>query len=283
MKSLFSLFFLIFGTLLFVSCGKRTVPSIKTVGVYDLDLVSIKVEGTVLNDGGSPILSRGFCFGTENNPQITNNVIWDSTHALNFTLTLKNLLPNTKYYVCAFSKNEFGISYGKSLSFTTETTYKIGDTGPGGGVVFYSKENTDGGWHYLECSLFDNIDMPWIFGDTLTSISTDLEIGDGMTNTDTIVSFYGISQFYAAGVSKLIDNGFSDWFLPSLKELILMKTNLSNVGLANFNASGIYWSSSEDDNYFQNVWTVNMDSTAMNPICTRSKLLLYSVRKIRRF
>lgn len=36
-----------------------------------------------------------------------------------------------------------------------EKEYKIGDTGPAGGIIFYDKRNKDGGWRYLEAAPAD--------------------------------------------------------------------------------------------------------------------------------
>ena len=52
------------------------------------------------------------------------------------------------------------------------------------------------------------------------------------------------------------DNICTDWFLPSLRELRLMKTNLSEAGVAIGFPDVFYWSFSEYDSV--NAWNMNM-------------------------
>jgi hypothetical protein len=86
-------------------------------------------------------------------------------------------------------------------------TYQIGDTGPGGGMVFY----TEGG-QYKECS-------------------GELGTYNWSTAVTTASSYSG--------------NGFTNWRLPDRGELDLMYENLHRKGLGGF-TSNIYWSSTDN-------------------------------------
>ena len=139
-------------------------------------------------------------------------------------------------------------------------TCVIGDTGPGGGKVFYVQTATaTAPWRYLEapsntwsggsedprskwCSvkaagyILKNLSS----GDTSTG-STSSDIGKGFYNTRTILNDCGFGASHLA--SAYHGGGKSDWFLPSYAELEKLYLARSIVG--GFKMTDYYWSSSE--------------------------------------
>jgi hypothetical protein len=125
-------------------------------------------------------------------------------------------------------------------------TYNIGDTGPGGGVVFYRSATIFGdGWHYLEAAP-ENISetKAWSSSEhTSTSIAgaKGMAIGTGKANTDAIL----VTDANAPAAQARADYntvGKDDWFLPSkdeLKEMYKQKSKITGI------TSNYYWSSSE--------------------------------------
>ena len=89
--------------------------------------------------------------------------------------------------------------------------YKIGDTGPGGGIVFY-----------LEAS--GGLEVSRLLGDY---------------NWNDAIN---AARNYRGG-------GMSDWYLPTKTELNLVYVNLHKAGIVNLGASW-YWSSSQVDNKY---------------------------------
>ena len=192
-----------------------------------------------------------------------------------------------------------GLSSSYSFSFT-QPDYYLGDTGTGGGLVYYIKSATSDGWRYLEASSSDNGVLDW---DTAGSnsensvlVGTSLEIGTGKQNTTAIVNRLGTGSYAARTCSDLSSGGKSDWFLPSQKELYYMN-ELHADGLGSFNARPThatgyiaYWSSSEASGmngptkdaalqYFDSSYSVNsLDSYSKNP-----KGFSYGVRCARSF
>jgi hypothetical protein len=130
--------------------------------------------------------------------------------------------------------------------------YAIGDTGPGGGIVFYI---TDGGSHGMEVATVDqHTGIQWRNGVDVTTGATGTGIGTGPANTNTIISMQGaVATDYAAGIAQAYNGGGkTDWFLPSSDELYTVWINLVNDGLGNNNGVGSfspsgYWTSSEID------------------------------------
>ena len=138
--------------------------------------------------------------------------------------------------------------------------YKLGDTGPGGGIIFYYDEEgfklvgEDGLYHYLEAALEDFISLQWGVDDggMVFKDNTELGLGFGKQNTLIIASpprYFPASSECLAFETTVKGEVFNDWFLPSLDELELLINNRSLLGdhIGNMN-TGIYWSSSE--NYY---------------------------------
>ena len=135
--------------------------------------------------------------------------------------------------------------------------YKIGDTGPAGGLIFYDKGNSIGGWRYLEAAPVDIGPSPFLtenpdsFPRNLKEQwdKTDGEngrgIGKGKYNTEYIMQVAQARGGFNWAV-RLCDNyelnGFTDWFLPSRDELNFIYGNLYLRGLGNFRQEQ-YWSS----------------------------------------
>ncbi len=130
-----------------------------------------------------------------------------------------------------------------------EYTYKKGDTGPAGGIVYYT---TDGGKHGLEVGLEDLVSSPWgCFGIAITG-ARGQEIGDGKANTDAILAadctIDGVKS--AAHVAaSYSSNGISGWHLPSISSLKEIYYVVYRSSLPGFHRSGTprFWSSTENN------------------------------------
>jgi TolB-like protein len=134
--------------------------------------------------------------------------------------------------------------------------YKIGDTGPAGGIVFYDKGNNIGGWRYLEAAPVDlgptnYIENPGSFPKDLYQLwertyeKDGRAVGRGIYNTEYLMQIAQARGGFTWAV-RLCDNyehgGFDNWFMPSRDELNFMYGNLYLKGLGNFRPEE-YWSS----------------------------------------
>jgi TolB-like protein len=131
----------------------------------------------------------------------------------------------------------------------TAKVYKIGDTGPAGGLVFFDKGGSSGGWRYLEAApALLEFTAGW--GTYSKNVSgTSTAWGTGKQNTEAIIKTLrqsGESNKAADICANFEFGGYTDWFLPSKDELNLMYTNLKDKGLGGF-GNGWYWSSSQAD------------------------------------
>jgi len=121
--------------------------------------------------------------------------------------------------------------------------YIIGETGRGGGIVFYDKGSVSDGWRYLEAApVNQGTSLAWASsGYTSTSIAgTGTVIGTGKANTAAILAVDANAPA-AKACADYRGGGLSDWFLPSRDELNAMYQARSHLGIS----SGWFWSSSQ--------------------------------------
>jgi uncharacterized protein (TIGR02145 family) len=106
-------------TFLPVGCKIEKLPKITTLDPYAIEAFSAISGGNITSDGDSPIVSRGLCWNTTQNPTLTDNHTNDGTGPGIFTSTLTGLTPKTEYYIRAYATNDIGTNYGNQVSFTT--------------------------------------------------------------------------------------------------------------------------------------------------------------------
>jgi len=124
--------------------------------------------------------------------------------------------------------------------------YYIGDTGPGGGIVFYDKGSVSNGWRYLEAAPVNHGALRWSSSDYATTLiaGTEAAIGTGKANTAAILAVDANAPA-AKACASYREGGKDDWFLPSIDELNEMYKARSYLGMS----SDTFWSSSQYSNY----------------------------------
>ena len=116
----------------------------------------------------------------------------------------------------------------------TGTTYQIGSTGPGGGIVFYDKGSDSDGWRYLEAAPADMATtLTWASsGFENTDITgTGTAIGTGKANTAAILAVDANAPA-AKACKDYNGGGKDDWFLPSMDELREMYKARTHLGIS---------------------------------------------------
>lgn len=135
--------------------------------------------------------------------------------------------------------------------------YSVGDTGPGGGIVFYVSEDGfdvfdgTGGvqkCNYLEVSKEEIAYIRWCPHNNGCSVTGAQGIGHGKANTYKIIQFHsGLTMSkcaaYACYNYSTSTTKKGDWFLPTKDELNLMCKNVGSIILAGASESW-HWSSS---------------------------------------
>jgi uncharacterized protein (TIGR02145 family) len=99
-------------------------PALTTADITSLTTNSVIGGGTVTNEGGATVSTRGMCWSTIPNPTTDDSKTADGTGPGSFTSAVTGLLPNTTYHLRAFATNSAGTTYGNDLSILT---YTVGD------------------------------------------------------------------------------------------------------------------------------------------------------------
>jgi hypothetical protein len=175
-----------------------------------------------------------------------------------------------------------GITYSQTYGIKTPKEYKIGDVGPAGGTIIYKKSAYSNLWNFIEVANQD-ISGTYTWGNTSNQTNiTDKSLENGLENSTAMLSFFGNTGSYAAlAADNWMNNSFSDWFLPTIQELILIRNTMVNKPNHNL-LDDMYWSSSEDSNFPDRAWVVKMTPTS-ELYFTQAKKDLVRVRAIRRF
>ena len=95
------------------------LPILTTKEIDDITETSATSGGEVVSDGGAPVIERGVCWSTSQNPTIDDNKTTDGNGTGTFTSNLTNLTAGTTYYVRAYATNVMGTAYGEQRSFAT--------------------------------------------------------------------------------------------------------------------------------------------------------------------
>ncbi len=104
------------------SCKKeapKLPPTLSTSSVTNIASVSFSSGGTISDDGGTPVTSRGVCWNTSPTPTISNSKTIDGTGTGSFTSSITGLTPGTTYYLKSYAINLVGTSYGNEAQATT--------------------------------------------------------------------------------------------------------------------------------------------------------------------
>lgn len=103
-------------------CKKEnTIPTIVTAEVVNIESSSALSGGIIKSDGGESIQSKGVCWGTTENPTVTDQKTVNGNGSGEFTSEINGLTAGTTYHVRAYATNALGTAYGNNLSFSTTT------------------------------------------------------------------------------------------------------------------------------------------------------------------
>ena len=120
-----------------VRCLKDSVTEIDTTlqepeittdsTVSQITSISARCGGTIVSDGGSPIILCGICWNIDSLPTIEDNYTTVNAEEVNFadsvsfTVLLTGLSESTTYHIRAFAVNCVDSTYGEEFTFTTAT------------------------------------------------------------------------------------------------------------------------------------------------------------------
>lgn len=214
------------------------LPVVATGMSSDVQYTSFLIQGSITDEGGAAIESKGFCYATTSDPTIENNNISCGQGPESFSVKIQQLQPNTTYYVKAYAKNRLGYSYGAQVVVTTKaysvpsvTTNEASDIELNGallgGVV-----TDNGGQDLMERGLcYSTSSMPTVANSKVTNGSSTGAFTVKLNDLNPGTTYY--ARAYAkntAGVGYGNQVVFQtlQYALPSLSAV-----TVSNIGLTN--------------------------------------------------
>ncbi len=126
--------------------------TVTTTAVTSITSTTAVSGGNVTADGGDAVTEKGICWGTDVNPDKTDNVITAGTAGLgSFTSNIEGLQPGQTYHVRAYAVNSAGTTFGADVEFTTPgavatvTTAAIANNTTGISITAGGNVTADGG------------------------------------------------------------------------------------------------------------------------------------------
>ena len=108
--------------------------------VTNITLSSADFKGEITDNGGSNVTINGFCWSTEENPDLNNPHTADVYSTDIFTSSIGGLTAYETYFVKAYAINSAGTKYGNQVSFTTSGVAEdISITSPVASTVWYTR------------------------------------------------------------------------------------------------------------------------------------------------
>ena len=95
-------------------------PVVGTHPVSNITTVSAICGGSISDEGSSPIIERGICWSTNPNPDLDDLHQSSNSNENDYSITLSDLTPDTRYYVKAYATNSEGTGYGDEKEFRTD-------------------------------------------------------------------------------------------------------------------------------------------------------------------
>lgn len=258
-----------------VPAGNATIV---TNTPYYIAATGANIGGTITQTGRSQVLAKGICWSTTADPTLLNSNSLSTDNAMTFSATAATLTMYTTYHCRAYVTTEVGTFYGNDIVFKAQPN--IGNNYQGG-MIFYIFQPGDAGYvagqvHGLIAAPNDVGFLP--FQNCAGSCNyylgyTSGAIGNGPFNTSWIVAHIGNSNntnYAAKACNDYVNDGYSDWYLPSFNELIKLcdrRNIIAGLTLGNGNAG---WPNPTPTNYWENVYHASLDGTYWSSTETNS-------------
>lgn len=228
---------------LIISCEKeeKKLPVLTTMEVWSIFQRSAMSGGTIINDGGAPVLDRGTCWSTSPEPTLSDNHVTgvDDKDPESFVSTLNGLKLATVYYVRAYATNKNGTGYGDEVTFESaplqlpvvstdpEVTSITSNSAVSGGIINYSGGDsvTAKGicWNIITAPTLDN-------PHTMDGSGNDHYLShlSGLSgNTTYYVRSYAVNSVGTAYGNEVSFTTFSDSAAVVLFSPVLFNTDLT--------------------------------------------------------
>jgi len=264
------------------SVGLVASPVVTTAAVRNITS-STAISAVSISKIDDSFIASGTVWNIQPHPLVGSSAkVINFNRVTKYTDTLTGLIGGVTYYARAFLTTKDSVYYGNEVSFTTIVPPIAIGNSYAGGLIFYIDSTKIHG--LVAATIDQGITIPWDNGnDKNISVNfiTSTGIGTGLANTNAIIGQLGTTPagYAALTCHNLTLNGYKDWYLPSKDELHLMKVNLFDAGLGNFQGLA-YWSSSTDyvSDFYSWCQVFKNDNPVLTDIATPE-----SVRAVRSF
>jgi len=254
-----------------ISFTTVSLPALTTATPYNVTSTSVWSGGNITNDGGGGITDRGICISTSANPTTADTKASNGPGGAGvFSNTFSSLTLGTLYHIRAYAVNAAGTAYGDDKSFMA---IAVGDSWGGGKVAYIDATLIHG---LIAATADQSLGATWGCSGVSLPGADGTAIGTGNQNTIDIEAGCSDAGIAAEICALLVQNGYSDWYLPSVDELWQLYFNRLAIG--GFELFSWYWSSSEFSSTQAYRLTMNGGTYVQAP-----KVDWYKVRAVRPF
>ena len=250
------------GSIKSFSTTENSVPSLKTVVLQDKNETSIKVSASLSDDGGSEIISSGFCWtkASEDEPSIESNKQIVSLTNQEMSATLVDLEPNTEYQIRAYASNTSGVGYSEILRVKTSEARTpvlsgITQTASSDFSVSIKAEITDEGTASVTSSGFcwSTTNKTPTIDDSckeLNGPTLEMTMEELQPNTTYYIRAFAVNEFGVA-YSEVFTFKTAEAKAPTLSKItqttssdfsVSIKAEITDEGTASVTSSGFCWS-----------------------------------------
>jgi hypothetical protein len=110
-------------SLILICCKKEetaSIPQVQTNGFSGISYHSVLLNGAVLEEGGSAVSLRGFCYSANPGVELNDSVESAGFGPGEFSSAISGLRSGRIYYYRAFATNGIGTAFGSEMSFVTD-------------------------------------------------------------------------------------------------------------------------------------------------------------------
>lgn len=108
-----------------------TLPEVSATTITDITKSSANASASITNNGGGSIQEKGFCYSSvKATPTIADTKMVSTATGSGIAEKIGELTEGTKYYICAYARNEKHLSYGDVTNFTTPIISKVSLSSP---------------------------------------------------------------------------------------------------------------------------------------------------------